>query len=218
MGLRLTRSDGHTNARAHASVTTGCSRRVELGLCSSFSGRDNPRTRCPRPAQPARAIPQGPNLERDWWRRSQPREHCSCLNRRGRPRRACLASASTRARHEAIAWCVCTSCRVAEVERRRRAQRRASSHSLTGTSSNERGLAQSGRPRRAKGRWKANRGGETVTSSSRKTGVARKGGVAGLPASSSMEDTSGRASRFLFTGKAGKAISAELEPTVARAW
>jgi hypothetical protein len=144
MGLRLTRSDGHTNARAHASVTTGCSRRVELGLCSSFSGRDNPRTRCPRPALARKGNPKGPNPARDWWRRSQPREHCPCLNRRGRPRRACLASASTRARREAIARCVCTSCRVAEVERRRRAQRRASSPSLTGMSSNERGLAQAG--------------------------------------------------------------------------
>jgi hypothetical protein len=56
--------------------------------------------------------------------------------------------------------------------------------SFTGTSSNERGLAQSGRPRRAKWRREANRGGETAQSSSRRTGVARKGGVAGLPASS----------------------------------
>lgn len=108
---------------------------------------------------------------------------------RGRPRRACLALASTRARHEAIARCVCTSCRVAEVERRRRAQRRASSNSLTGDllhrrkSSNERGLAQSGRPRRAKWRRKANRGGKIARSSSRRTGISRKGGVAGLPAS-----------------------------------
>jgi hypothetical protein len=57
MGLRLTRSDGHTNARTHASVTTGCSRRVELGLCSSFSGRDNPRTRCPRPVHARKGNP-----------------------------------------------------------------------------------------------------------------------------------------------------------------
>lgn len=30
-------SDGHSNACTHASVTTGCSGRVESGLCSSFS-------------------------------------------------------------------------------------------------------------------------------------------------------------------------------------
>jgi hypothetical protein len=46
----------------------------------------------------------------------------------------------------------------------------------------ERGLAQSGRPRRAKGRRTASRGGKTVDSSTRKAG-ARKG-IAGLSASS----------------------------------
>jgi hypothetical protein len=50
-------------------------------------------------------------------------------------------------------------------------------------SSIERGLAQSGRPRRAKWRRKANRGGKIARSSSRRTGITRKGGVAGLPAS-----------------------------------
>lgn len=60
---------------------------------------------------------------------------------------------------------------------------KASTLPLPETSSIERGLAQSGRPRRAKGRRKANRGGETASSSSRRTGVTRKGGVAGLPAS-----------------------------------
>lgn len=46
----------------------------------------------------------------------------------------------------------------------------------------ERGLVQSGRPRRANGRRMASRGGKTAGSSTRETG-ARKG-IAGLPASS----------------------------------
>lgn len=72
-------SGGHPNARAHASVTTGCSGRVESGLCSSFSSsrgqneRVTPRARCPRPVPARKSI----SKER---RRSQPR--CAVAARR----------------------------------------------------------------------------------------------------------------------------------------
>lgn len=71
----------------------------------------------------------------------------------------------------------------------------------------ERELAQSGRPRRAKGCRTADHGGKTAAPSTRETG-ARKG-VAGLSASSRWKASLGRGSRSLFTGRVGKAILAE---------
>jgi len=79
----------------------------------------------------------------------------------------------------------------------------------------ERGLAQSGRPRRAKRRRTASRGGKIARSSTRRAG-ARKS-IVGLFGIVSVEDASDRGSRSLFTGRAGKTISAESEHVVARA-
>lgn len=74
----------------------------------------------------------------------------------------------------------------------------------------ERGLAQSGRPRRAKRHRGSNHGGKTVSSTPVSEGIRKGVAVAGLR---SMEGASGRRSRSLFTRGRGKR-SRPISPSV----
>lgn len=167
VGLRLTRGDGHTNARTYPSVTKGCSRRVEPGLClllTSFEKvKEHPRTRCPRPV----------------------------LARKGSGAARRLHAPATVHGGERV-WLRPAHARGVKLSRGESALRvvlQKSNDDITAQRSprrfgdeDERELAQSGRPRRAKGCRTADHGGKTAEPSTRETG-ARKG-VAGLSASS----------------------------------
>ena len=183
--------------RAQASMTTGCSGGVELGLDrSTFSSERStiPRTRCSRPVR----ISLRARLDRDardslargHARRSPPR---SC-RQRCVSRRACPGfGRSTRARFEELGGCVHVSYRVAEVVRRRQGPEKPSAcfHAL-----GERGLAQSGRPRRAKRRRSPSHGGKIVRSVSACVRIRKDAAVVGHR---SMEGASGRQMPFPFT-------------------
>lgn len=163
------RSDGHTNARTHASVTTGCSGRVESGLCSStfslywegMKQRVNLDLGAPGRCSPAR---DRASLAASF-RRKSIRGSVSGFGQHTREVRS----------YRAVSLHFVSCCRS------RTTTSRPKKLALL-DDAGERGLAQSGRPRRAKRRRTASRGGKIAGSSTRKTG-ARKG-IAGLSASS----------------------------------
>lgn len=117
---------------------------------------------------------------------------------------------STRARSKELGGCVHVSYRVAEVVRRKPNAQRSCSGALKKRASGERGLAQSGRPRRAKRHRGSNHGGKTVSSTPVSEGIRKGVAVAGLR---SMEGASGRRSRSLFTRGRGKR-SRPISPSV----
>jgi hypothetical protein len=110
---------------------------------------------------------------------------------------------STRARSKELGGCVHVSYRVAEVVRRKPNAQRSCSGALKKHiyRAGERGLAQSGRPRRAKRHRGSNHGGKTVRSTPASEGIRKGVAVVGLR---SMEGASGRRSRSLFTRGRGK--------------
>ena len=168
---------GHPNARTHASVTTGCSGRVESGLCSSFS---SPEARTSEYfldlGAPGRCL-LARALERER-RRSQPR--CSRFTPKGEKAVEDSVTGFGQPTREARSYRAVSLLFVSCCRSRTTTSRPKKLESLRRPG--ERGLAQSGRPRRAKGRRTASRGGKTADSSTRKAG-ARKG-IAGLSASS----------------------------------
>lgn len=105
---------------------------------------------------------------------------------------------STRARFEELEGCVRVSYRVAEVVRRHSAQRSFLSCFHGG---GERGLAQSGRPRRANKRRASNRDGKIVRSMLAKEGTGNSVVVFGFRV---MKGVPGRSNRLLFTRGRGK--------------
>jgi len=174
VGLRLTRGDGHTNARTYPSVTKGCSRRVETGLSLLTSQRRRSNLglgalgrRSPRKGSGAARrlyFPATANGgERVWLRPLHARG--SKLSRGESALRVVLQKSND------------------DVTAQR------SSRRIFGNDDddeNERELAQSGRPRRAKRRRTTGHGGKTAEPSTRKTGARIRKGVrvAGLSASS----------------------------------
>jgi len=186
----------------------GCSRRVELGLDRNCSSSRTtlaiPRTRCPRPVRTPslarkgahpRIAPQG--KVRECAHRSLPAPPATVTQGR-----ACPGFGwSTRARFEELGGCVHVSYRVAEVVRRSRSPKKLLMCLGNERAGGERGLAQSGRPRRAKRLRVSSHGGKTVRSTPACEGIRKGVAVAGLR---SMEGASGRSSRPLFTRGRGK--------------
>lgn len=163
---------------------------------SSNTAAAVPRTRCPRPMRTppleragARLRIIAERLVRRCAHRSLPAPPATVSQGR-----ACPGSGrSTRARFGELGGCVHVSYRVAEVVRRSRSPEKLLACSHT---SGERGLAQSGRPRRAKRPRVSNHGGKTVRSTPTCEGIRKDVAVAGHR---SMEGASGRRSPSLFT-------------------
>jgi hypothetical protein len=192
-------------------MTWGCSRRVELGLdCSGSSSKRShlwflglgALGRC------ARLLSQGRGhiLET---RRSQGRHDF-----RMRTSLAARATGNGVAR-ESVSWLrLVHTCEVQRARRvcprfvsccRSRSTRAECPKKLFACpqkqAGGERGLAQSGRPRRAKRHRGSNHGGKTVRSTPASEGIRKGVAVVGLR---SMEGASGRRSRSLFTRGRGK--------------
>lgn len=112
---------------------------------------------------------------------------------------------STRARSKELGGCVHVPYRVAEVVRRKPNAQRSQlgwvPSKSTFSEHGERGLAQSGRPRRAKRHRGSNHGGQTVSSTLVSEGIRKGVAVVDLR---SMEGALGRRSRSLFTRGRGK--------------
>jgi hypothetical protein len=108
---------------------------------------------------------------------------------------------STRARFEELGGCVHVSYRVAEVVRRSRSPKKLLVCLGNERAGGERGLAQSGRPRRAKRLRVSSHGGKTVRSTPACEGIRKGVAVAGPRA---MEGASDRRSRSFFTRGRGK--------------
>jgi hypothetical protein len=188
-------------------MTGGCSRRVELGLdCSGSSSKTQPA--CGSSDSVPSVGVHAPSRKRggtSWKREGRKALTISECAHRSLPAlpatvsqgKACPGFGwSTRARSKELGGCVHVSYRVAEVVRREpkgpkkllgRPQKRACG---------ERGLAQSGRPRRAKRHRGSDHGGKTVSSTPVSEGIRKGVAVAGFR---SMEGASGRRSRSLFT-------------------
>jgi len=164
-------------------------RRERDGFSSELPPPAPVTTRHPKPFEPGEARPSGdaPRLEelgryRRFVYESRPSPlAAACAPRKGSTRRRDFELARRDARGaEPLPGCDHASCRVVEIDRRRRALRNAcakASKPFTGRrgrKQREQGLAQSGRPRRAKRRRGVNRGGETARSPSPERVGSRK--------------------------------------------
>jgi len=173
---------GLSRARAHAPTTMECSRVSSWG---SIKG-----ARCVFAFLGLGAL----------GRCERPRKRSAASLAARMPETACHAGTacpglgrSTRARVEGLEGCVHVSYRVAEIVRRRCCPKKLSSCLHGG---GERGLAQSGRPRRANRRRASDRGGKIARSVQAGESVRKDVVVSGTR---SMKGASGRRSRSLFT-------------------
>lgn len=211
---------GLSKAHAHASMTRGCSRRVELGLdCSGSSSKTQPpvvpRTRCPRSVCTSPLAREG----------AHPRV-AGVARLHGSRMRTSLAARATGngVARESVSWLrLVHTCEVQRARRvcprfvsccRSRSTRAECPKKLLECpkkrANGERGLAQSGRPRRAKRHRGSSRGGKTVGSTPVSEDIRKGVAVADLR---SMKGASGRSSRSLFTRGRGKR-SRPISPSV----
>ena len=187
-------------------MTVGCSRRVELGLdCSGSSSKTKPRavprTRCPRSV--CTLLPQGRGTSSDrLGRKAVTARECA--------HRSLPAPPETVSQRESVSWL--RPVHTCEVQRARRVCPRFVSCCRSRSTraecpekllvcpkkqtNGERGLVQSGRPRRAKRHRGSDHGGKTVSSTPVSEGIRKDVAVVDFR---SMEGASGRRSRSFFT-------------------